>query len=193
MNKKYLESLKVHAAHSDRVSVEYFKLYEDERTAHNSTRDTIQQLGIVQEQLSSRVVLLEDQARLYKHAADHIRWALMTHPRYVNDEKAKLRLSNASIGYLATTLVSVLAHALSQSLRTKEELANQMLESVRASLRDYPNAGGDVEVMREVERIKTEAVRAMLQEAYDQTKGGYGTENDTYCWVENKLNGMGNA
>ena len=36
--------------------------------------------------------------------------------------------------------------------------ANCMLESVRASLRDYPNVGGDTEVMAEVERIANEAV-----------------------------------
>jgi len=35
----------------------------------------------------------------------------------------------------------------------------QCLDSVRASLQDYPMAGGDVEIMREVERIAREAVR----------------------------------
>lgn len=34
----------------------------------------------------------------------------------------------------------------------------EMLDSIRAALRDYPNAGGDVVVMREVERIVLEAL-----------------------------------
>jgi len=37
--------------------------------------------------------------------------------------------------------------------RAKQEGATTMLESIRGSLRGYPNCGGDVEVMREVERI----------------------------------------
>ena len=34
----------------------------------------------------------------------------------------------------------------------------QCLDSVRASLRDYPNAGGDIEIMNEVDRIVADAV-----------------------------------
>ena len=41
--------------------------------------------------------------------------------------------------------------------------ATEMLESVRASLHDYPNAGGDIVVMREVERIVKEAVRVAIE------------------------------
>lgn len=41
--------------------------------------------------------------------------------------------------------------------------ATAMLESIRAFLRDYPNADGDIEVMREVERIVKEAVRVAIE------------------------------
>lgn len=36
---------------------------------------------------------------------------------------------------------------------------NEMLESIRASLRGYPNCGGDVEVINEVERIVAERTK----------------------------------
>jgi len=38
----------------------------------------------------------------------------------------------------------------------------EMLDMILASLRGYPNAGGDVEVMTEVDRIVTEEVNAAL-------------------------------
>jgi hypothetical protein len=56
-----------------------------------------------------------------------------------------------------------------QSVRAaREEGQRQMLESIRSSLRDYPNIGGDIEVMKEVDRIiyrEAEAARTgMCQE-----------------------------
>lgn len=38
-----------------------------------------------------------------------------------------------------------------------EMTANQMLDMIRGSLRGYPNSGGDIEVMAEIERIEKEA------------------------------------
>ena len=42
----------------------------------------------------------------------------------------------------------------------REMTANEMLRHVVASLRGYPNHGGDIEVMVEVDRIVTEALAA---------------------------------
>lgn len=42
--------------------------------------------------------------------------------------------------------------------------AEQMLDSVRASLKMYPHGGGDVVVMQEVQRIVKEAVQKALAE-----------------------------
>lgn len=42
--------------------------------------------------------------------------------------------------------------------------ASDMLESIRASLREYPRGGGDIEVMQEVDRIVGEALYAHVQE-----------------------------
>lgn len=42
--------------------------------------------------------------------------------------------------------------------------ADGMLEAVRGSLRAFPNAGGDIVVMQEVERITREARLALLKE-----------------------------
>jgi len=45
-----------------------------------------------------------------------------------------------------------------------------MLEMIRSSLRDYPNAGGDIEVMKEVDRIKAEqhecAARSVIEKVW---------------------------
>lgn len=43
--------------------------------------------------------------------------------------------------------------------RIRHEAACQMLESVRGSLEAYPNGGGDIGIMEQVERIKAEAER----------------------------------
>lgn len=45
--------------------------------------------------------------------------------------------------------VSLAAFVRAQQLKGWQDC----LDSVRASLRGYPNAGGDIEIMREVERI----------------------------------------
>jgi len=43
-------------------------------------------------------------------------------------------------------------------MRAYQDGWNQCLDSVRDSLKDYPNADGDIEIMREVERIEKAAI-----------------------------------
>lgn len=47
--------------------------------------------------------------------------------------------------------------------RIRHEAACQMLESVRGSLEAYPNGGGDIGIMEQVERIKAEATQCSLK------------------------------
>jgi hypothetical protein len=41
---------------------------------------------------------------------------------------------------------------------------NACLDSIRASLREYPNVGGDIEIMKEVERIEKRAIAKFYAE-----------------------------
>ncbi len=56
-------------------------------------------------------------------------------------------------------------------MKTKKDLKFQgwceCLDSVRASLRAFPNGGGDIEIMQEVERIQAEAYQRGLDAAKD--------------------------
>ena len=52
--------------------------------------------------------------------------------------------------------------AFAEEVRT--EGANWMLDSIRASLEGYPNHGGDIVVMKEVDRLREEVRRETLEE-----------------------------
>lgn len=69
---------------------------------------------------------------------------------------------------------------LSEYERGRRKGSEQMLESIRGSLRGYPDSGGDIEVMEQVERIevnaRTEAVAVLrrgVQEAVDKVFRSY--------------------
>jgi hypothetical protein len=65
-------------------------------------------------------------------------------------------------------------------LNAWQDGANQMLDSVRGSLKGWPELGGDVEVMEEVERIRKEGVREGLRgiEDYKAEMGRLRAENN---------------
>lgn len=46
--------------------------------------------------------------------------------------------------------------------------AEEMLESIRGSLRGYPDLGGDIEVMKEVERIEKAAYARGVKDGINQ-------------------------
>jgi hypothetical protein len=48
--------------------------------------------------------------------------------------------------------------------KERDRAAGEMLDRVRASLREYPNGGGDIEIMREVERIVNEATAELQKD-----------------------------
>ena len=59
--------------------------------------------------------------------------------------------------------------------------AGEMLDKIRASLRDYPDAGGDVVVMNEVDRIVREAEKRVRQDMTVETPPCFHNPPVLYC------------
>lgn len=59
--------------------------------------------------------------------------------------------------------MTLIEHVLAEIEKARHEGAMAMLESVRASFRDYPFGGGDIEIMKEVDRIVRDAMEKGAQ------------------------------
>jgi hypothetical protein len=69
------------------------------------------------------------------------------------------------IGEYCTVCAELAARNRELRTQARDEGANWMLDSIRASLQGYPNCGGDIEVMAEVDKIVRKAQEQMRERA----------------------------
>jgi hypothetical protein len=64
----------------------------------------------------------------------------------------------------ADAVIAEQAQRIAELQKERDTAANWMLDMIRGSLLAYPNLGGDIEVMREVERIVNEATAELQKD-----------------------------
>ena len=74
--------------------------------------------------------------------------------------------------------------------QVKQDAASQMLDRIRASVRDYPDFGGDIEIMQAVEQRIAEAVLAELRNIEQK---GFHADKELDLYIDRRIHELQEA